>query len=182
MSAKVTTRMSGDVLVVTVTGAKDAAEARKLAQKAAGTAAVGSAVPHPDKPVHTVHVSAKALAARKVVGSVPPAKALAAPADALTAVLASLDPAVAKVIRAALKGAEAPAAPKAPNTFVTDVIGKRAAAKAAAHCTTCADFGIVRGAGKRAGEAYTTANGARGALAPVTCPACKGKHTEALSA
>lgn len=185
MSAKVTTKMLGDVMVVTVKGAADAQEARHLAQKAAGTAAVGSAVPDGSK--HTVHVSAKALAARKVVGAVPSAKALTpeAPADPVAVALASLDPAVrallAPVIAAGM-AAKAPTAPVKASTFVADVIAPRAAKRAAASCTTCADFGIVRGAGKRRGEAYSTANGARGALAPMTCPTCKGKHTEALSA
>jgi hypothetical protein len=183
MSAKVTTRMQGDVMVVTVKGAADAREARHLAQQAAGTAAVGSAVPHPDGGKHTVHVSAKALAARKVVGKVPSAKALAPEAPNLDTILASLDPAVAAAIRAVVANPRAgvPTA-KAPSTFVQDVIAPRAARKAAASCTTCQDYGVVRGAGKRRGDAYSTANGARGALAPMTCPTCKGKHTEALSA
>ena len=182
MSANVSTTMVGDLMRVTVRGAADGREARKLAQKAAGTAAVGSAVPR-GKGTHVIDVSAKALAARKVVGSLPPAKALATP-DPLAAVLASLDPAVADVIRAALaaKAPKAAAAPKAPSTFVTDVIAPRAAAKAAAHCKTCADLGVVRAGGKRKGEAYSTPNGARGAVNAAKCPACKGKHTERLSA
>lgn len=183
MSAKVSTAMQGDAMVVTITGTTDRKAARHLAQQAAGTAAVGAV--ETTGRGFTVRVSAKALAARKVVGKVPSAKALApeAPADPVAVALASLDPAVRALLAPVIAAGMAAKAPtKAPSTFVADVIAPRAAKRAAASCTTCADYGVVRGAGKRRGEAYSTANGARGALAPMTCPTCKGKHTEALSA
>jgi hypothetical protein len=178
MSTHVSTAMHGDTMRVTVKGTSDRKAARKLAQQAAGTAFIGATTG--DGPF-TFDVSAKALAARKVVGSVPPARTMreAAPADPLATVLASLDPAVAQVIRAALdaQGANAKGREAAASTFREDVIIPAANAKRAmreaATCKTCLDHGIVKAAGKHAGQPYTT--GADRAANPAPCPAkgCK---------
>jgi hypothetical protein len=104
---------------------------------------------------------------------------------------------VAKVIRAALAdgasardavkaGAEHGPRAKAPNTFVRDVIARRAEARASVTCATCQDHGKVRASGPRAygvaawdGKgvppwAFRTANGAAGAVgATVPCPSHK---------
>ena len=39
-------------------------------------------------------------------------------------------------------------------------------------CKSCKGWGVVRGAGPRAGEPYKTENGARTAVCPRPCPAC----------
>jgi hypothetical protein len=180
MAPKVSTTMVGDTMRVTVMGVETAQEARKLAGQASGTPFVGAAIAGGGG--WTVDVSAKALAARKVVGKVPPARTMreeAAPVDTLAAVLASLDPAVAKVIRAALKAqapakADAPKAPKEPRPVPAFIVA-RAQAREAATCKRCLDFGVVRAAGPNAGQPYKTANGAAGASAskPCTCKAGK---------
>lgn len=172
MGAKVTSRMSGDEMVVTVKGAGSAGEARKLAMRAAGTVAVGTATPEGD--THVIRVSAKALAARKVVGSLPPARAMRDTAPDLAAVLASLDPSVAKVIQAALAGATPAKAPaKAPREVPAFIVAK-AKARAAAKCQTCLDFGRVRTTPDAKGRLhFRTANGAATSPTGVACTACK---------
>lgn len=153
MSARITPRMVGDRMVVRVKGTDDKQAARKLAGQAAGTPFVGAAQPH-DKGGFVVHVSAKALAARKVVGATPPAVTFAEPKAA-----------PAKAAKAA-KAAQAAPARELP-AFLR---------KAPVTCPTCRDHGVVRKAGKHAGGAYKTADGAAAATAngnSVKCPTHK---------
>lgn len=151
MSATVKARGTEDGgMVVRVKGTDDRAEARKLAQQAAGTAFVSAAQPH-DKGGFVVPVTAKALAARKVVGALPPAVTFTEPKAA---------PAKARK-----------AAPKAPARELPAFLRK-----APVTCTTCRDHGVVRKAGKHAGGAYKTADGAAAATAngnSVKCPTHK---------
>lgn len=102
----------------------------------------------------------------------PVVKAAPAP-DALAAVLASLDPAVAQVIRAALGPAATvgalPAVPREPRADEPEFIRRARAVT----CRTCRDLGVVRGVGASAGKPYRTANGAEAAKAAgraVPCP------------
>lgn len=149
--------------------------AAKLAHSLVGAPMNVRTVMRGDAPVTLVDYAPIARGTRK------PAET-AAPATGGDDRLAYLERELARVtaLLTAKGGKRAKVATPAPvakvaklNTFVADVIAPRAAARAAASCQTCRDFGVVRGVGERKGQAYRTQAGADAATAAGRSAKCK---------
>lgn len=139
--------------------------ARKLACKAAGTAILGALVSADPGPRGTVDLTwhPRVNRAGGAVANVPTVRELPAPdVDPRDARIAELERMLAELKGAPVKAA-APAR-ELPAFLVREPVA----------CETCRDHGAVRKAGKHAGGAYRTRDGADAAWAngnAVKCPA-----------
>jgi hypothetical protein len=159
--------VAGRTVVVTITGG-DSPEARKDARREAcgeaHTATIGK----------LIKVAEGAGKVTYTWGPVTPRgtrKAAPAPVadDATAARIAELQAELARLTGAA---------PAAPRAEFAPIKAARERAESAA-CKTCLDFGVVRGAGKHAGEHYRTADGAAASTAKGNSRPCEARGCKA---
>jgi hypothetical protein len=165
----VNAHINGRNVVVVATGV-DSPETRAAARKAAcgeaHTATIGK----------LVKVAEGAGKVTYTWGPVTPRGTRKAAPAASVSDLVALEIAELQARLAELTGAApAPAAPRAEFAPIKAARERREAAA----CETCLDYGVVRGAGKHAGEHYRTADGAAASTAKGNSRPCEARGCKA---